>query len=35
VDLLAGAGADVVVTSLDDIDLDALAGGRLSVIAAT
>lgn len=32
-DLLAGAGADVVVTSLDDIDLDALARGRLSAIA--
>jgi beta-phosphoglucomutase-like phosphatase (HAD superfamily) len=32
-DLLAGAGADVVVTSLDDIDLAALARGRLSAIA--
>ena len=26
---LAEAGADLVVTSLDDVDLDALAGGRL------
>ena len=33
-DLLTEAGADVVVTSLDDIDLDALARGRLSSIAA-
>ncbi len=29
-ELLAAAGADVVVTSLDDIDPDALARGRLS-----
>jgi beta-phosphoglucomutase-like phosphatase (HAD superfamily) len=29
VDLLTAAGADVVVTSLDDIDLAALAEGRL------
>jgi beta-phosphoglucomutase-like phosphatase (HAD superfamily) len=29
-DLLAAAGADVVVTSLDDVDLDALSGGRLA-----
>ena len=28
-DLLAGAGADLVVTSLDDVSLDALAEGRL------
>jgi beta-phosphoglucomutase len=28
-DLLAAAGADVVVTSLDDVDLDALKEGRL------
>jgi len=30
-DLLAAAGADLVVTSLDDVDLDALAAGRLGV----
>jgi beta-phosphoglucomutase len=30
VDALAAEGADVVVTSLDQIDLDALASGRLS-----
>jgi len=29
-DLLAAAGADVVVTSLDDVDLDALAAGHLA-----
>ena len=29
-DLLAGAGADIVVTSLDDIDTAALAHGRLT-----
>ena len=28
-ELLAGAGADLVVASLDDVSLDALAGGRL------
>ncbi len=28
-ELLAGAGADLVVTSLDDVSLDALAEGRL------
>jgi beta-phosphoglucomutase-like phosphatase (HAD superfamily) len=28
-DLLAASGADVVVTSLDDVDLDALAAGHL------
>ena len=28
-DLLATAGADLVVTTLDDIDTTALAGGRL------
>ena len=27
--LLAGGGADLVVTSLDDVDLGALAEGRL------
>jgi beta-phosphoglucomutase-like phosphatase (HAD superfamily) len=30
-ELLSGAGADVVVTTLDDVDLDALWGGRLAV----
>jgi beta-phosphoglucomutase-like phosphatase (HAD superfamily) len=30
-ELLAAAGADIVVTSLDDVDLDALADGRLAV----
>lgn len=30
-ELLAGAGADVVVTTLDDVDLDALGQGRLAV----
>jgi beta-phosphoglucomutase len=29
-DLLVAAGADIVVESLDEVDLDALAGGRLS-----
>jgi len=29
-DLLAAAGADVVVTSLDDVDVDALSAGRLA-----
>src|SRR5262249_33496796 len=28
-DLLSGAGADIVVTTLDEVDLDALANGRL------
>jgi beta-phosphoglucomutase len=28
-DLLAAAGADIVVTTLDDVDIAALAGGRL------
>jgi hypothetical protein len=28
-DALAEAGADLVVTSLDDVSLDALVGGRL------
>jgi beta-phosphoglucomutase len=32
-ELLAAAGADVVVTSLDDVDPDALARGRLAVRA--
>ena len=29
-DLLAAAGADLVVTSLDDVDRDALARGELT-----
>lgn len=29
-DLLAGAGADLVVTSLDDVDVDGLSEGRLT-----
>jgi beta-phosphoglucomutase-like phosphatase (HAD superfamily) len=29
-ELLAGAGADIVVTTLDDIDTAALAKGRLA-----
>ena len=29
-DLLVAAGADIVVESLDEVDLDALAGGRLA-----
>ena len=29
-DLLAAAGADLVVTTLDDVDTTALAGGRLA-----
>jgi beta-phosphoglucomutase-like phosphatase (HAD superfamily) len=29
--LLSAAGADIVVTSLDDVDLTALAGGRLAI----
>jgi beta-phosphoglucomutase-like phosphatase (HAD superfamily) len=29
--LLEAAGADIVVTSLDDVDLEALADGRLAV----
>jgi beta-phosphoglucomutase-like phosphatase (HAD superfamily) len=32
-DLLSAAGADVVVTTLDDVDLAALAGGRLETAA--
>jgi hypothetical protein len=30
-DLLAAAGADVVVTSLDDVDVAALVEGRLAL----
>jgi HAD superfamily hydrolase (TIGR01509 family) len=33
-ELLAGAGADLVVTSLDDLDLTALVEGRLALAAA-
>jgi beta-phosphoglucomutase len=33
--LLAAAGADIVVTSLDDVDLTALAGGRLATRSDT
>jgi beta-phosphoglucomutase len=33
-ELLAGAGADLVVTSLDDVDVDLLSEGRLAVGAA-
>jgi beta-phosphoglucomutase-like phosphatase (HAD superfamily) len=29
-ELLEGAGADLVVATLDDVDIDALRGGRLS-----
>jgi hypothetical protein len=29
-DLLGAAGADIVVETLDEVDLDALAGGRLA-----
>ena len=32
-DLLAAAGADIVVTSLDDVDVAALPEGRLAVVA--
>jgi hypothetical protein len=32
-DLLAAAGADVVVTSLDEVDVEALAAGRLATRA--
>lgn len=33
-DLLAAAGADIVVTSLDQVDAAALAGGRLATLKA-
>jgi beta-phosphoglucomutase len=33
-DLLTGAGADLVVTSLDDVDVDCLSEGRLAAGAA-
>jgi beta-phosphoglucomutase len=33
--LLAASGADLVVTSLDDVDVEALAQGRLAVSAAS
>jgi beta-phosphoglucomutase len=32
-DLLAGAGADIVVTSLDEVDLGGLRDGRLTTAA--
>jgi beta-phosphoglucomutase-like phosphatase (HAD superfamily) len=34
-ELLAAAHADIVVNTLDDVDMAALAGGRLAVAAAT
>jgi hypothetical protein len=34
VDLLTDAGADLVVTSLDDVDIDRLSAGRLAAGAA-
>jgi beta-phosphoglucomutase len=34
-DLLAAAGADIVVTSLDDVDREALANGRLAARGAS
>ena len=30
-ELLAGAGADIVVTTLDEVSRSALAGGRLAI----
>jgi beta-phosphoglucomutase len=33
-ELLAGAGADIVVKTLDEVDLDALSDGRLTIAAA-
>jgi beta-phosphoglucomutase len=33
-DLLAAAGADIVVTTLDDVDRAALADGRLATTGA-
>jgi beta-phosphoglucomutase-like phosphatase (HAD superfamily) len=33
-ELLAAAGADIVVTTLDDVDMAALAEGRLAVVTA-
>jgi beta-phosphoglucomutase-like phosphatase (HAD superfamily) len=33
-DLLAAAGADIVVTSLDEVDVAVLAGGRLATLKA-
>ena len=34
-ELLAAAGADIVVKTLDDVDLDALSDGRLRIAGAT
>jgi hypothetical protein len=34
-ELLAAAGADIVVKTLDDVDLTALSAGRLAVGAAS
>jgi len=33
-ELLAHAGADIVVHTLDEVDLEALAGGRLALAQA-
>jgi beta-phosphoglucomutase len=33
-ELLAAAGADIVVKTLDEVDLDALSDGRLAVVGA-
>jgi beta-phosphoglucomutase len=33
--LLAAAGADIVVKTLDDVDLGALSDGRLALAAAS
>ena len=33
--LLSAAGADIVVKTLDEVDLDALSDGRLSIAAAS
>ena len=34
-ELLAAAGADIVVETLDEVDLGALSDGRLAVVAAS
>jgi beta-phosphoglucomutase len=34
-ELLSAAGADIVVKTLDEVDLDALSEGRLSIVAAS
>ena len=33
-ELLAAAGADIVVKTLDEVDVEALADGRLAIAAA-